>query len=227
MPAEGSNVSTEDPGTTRRSEPQFTIGEEIANSVTHGVGAVLSLAGLVALLAVGVLRGGAPRIASFAIYGATLVLLHLASTLYHALRPPKAKRVFRIFDHAAIYLVIAGTYTPFTVLAADKPMGWIVLGVIWALAITGVVLKSIFLGRLVIASTVAYALMGWAGLFMLGAIHRTLPWGAIAWLLGGGFAYTLGIIFFAWKRLPFAHMVWHLLVLIGVSCHFVSVLVYL
>jgi hemolysin III len=211
----------------RRGEPDFTIGEEIANSVTHGVGALLSLAGLVALLVIGVMRGGAARITSFAIYGTTLVLLHIASTLYHALRPPKAKRVFRIFDHAAIYLVIAGTYTPFAVLAVEKPLGWIVLGIIWAFAITGVVLKSLFLERFAILSTVAYALMGWAGVFMMVDLYRTSPLGAIAWLLGGGFAYTLGIIFYAWKRLPFAHMVWHLMVLVGVCCHFVAVLLYL
>jgi len=212
---------------SRPGEPQFSVGEEIANSITHGVGAVLSLAGLAALLVIGALRGGAARIASFSIYGTTLVLLHLASTLYHALVPPKAKRVFRILDHAAIYLVIAGTYTPFAVLGVSKPMGWIVLGSIWAVAITGVTLKSVFIGRFAVMSTAAYVLMGWAGVPMIRDLYRTLPSAAIAWLIGGGVAYTLGVVFYAWKRLPFAHMVWHLWVLAGACCHFVAVLTYL
>ena len=214
-------------GRSRPGEPQFTPGEEIANSITHGVGAVLSLAGLAALLVVGALRGGAARIASFSIYGTTLVLLHLASTLYHALVRPKAKRVFRILDHAAIYLVIAGTYTPFAVLSVDKPMGWIVLGSIWAVAIIGITLKSVFIGRFAIMSTAAYVLMGWAGVPMIRDLYRTLPLAAIALLIGGGVAYTLGVVFYAWKRLPFAHMVWHLWVLAGACCHFVAVLTYL
>jgi hemolysin III len=212
---------------SRRGEPRFTVGEEIANSVTHGVGAVLAIAGLALLLVIAVLRGGAARIASFSVYGTTLVLLHVASTLYHALTPPKAKRVFRVFDHAAIYLMIAGTYTPFAVLGLTKPIGWIVLGIIWGVAAGGVVLKSLFLGRFAILSTVIYAVMGWAGVVMIGELRQTLPLAGIAWLLGGGFAYSLGIIFYAAKRVPYGHMIWHLWVLAGAGCHFVAILRYL
>jgi len=208
-------------------EELYTIGEEIANSVTHGVGTLLSLAGLISLVVLGVVRGGAGRIAAFSVYGTTLVLLHIASTLYHALRPPRAKRVFRILDHAAIYLVIAGTYTPFCVLAVDKPTGWIVLGVIWAVASAGITLKSLLIGRFGIASTAGYAVIGWAGVFLIWKLYGAFPLATIGWLLGGGVCYSLGIVFYAWRRLRYSHMVWHLFVLGGAACHYVAVMLYL
>ncbi len=220
-------ANASDKPTRETDKPLYTVGEEIANSVTHGVGAVLSVAGLIALCVVATLRGDIAHIVTFSIYGTTLVLLHTASTLYHALTAPRAKRVFRILDHAAIYSVIAGTYTPFLVLAIRGTLGWILLGFIWALTIIGVVFKSLYVGRFGIISTITYVLMGWLAIFLIRSLLHTLPPAGVAWVLAGGLAYTLGVVFFAWKKLPYGHAMWHLFVLAGASCHYVAVLVFL
>ncbi len=192
--------------------PEYTKGEEIANAVTHGVATVLSVAGLTALIVLAVLGGSnAGQIASLVVYGTTLVLTHLASTLYHALTHRGAKAVFRVLDHASIYLLIAGTYTPFLVIRLWNPWGWTLLGVVWAMAIAGVLFKSLFLGRLRKASVVTYVAMGWA----------------LALLFAGGLIYTLGIVFYAWKKLPFNHAVWHLMVLGAGMCHYFAIFLYL
>lgn len=207
--------------------PEYTVGEEIANSVTHGVGTLLSLAGLVVLVVLSVLSGDPIRIASFTVYGISLVLLHLSSTLYHALTPVRVKRVFRVFDHATIFLLIAGSYTPFLLLGVGGRLGWIMFGIIWALAVNGVAFKAFFTGRFGVVSTIAYILMGWMAVFVFGPLVSHLPLAAVLWLAGGGISYTLGIIFYAWKKLPYAHMVWHLFVLTGAACHYVAVVAYL
>ncbi|MBN1858323.1 hemolysin III family protein [Candidatus Bipolaricaulota bacterium] len=221
---------TEAPGGEQRrgnASPQYTVGEEIANSVTHGVGTLLSMAGLVALVVLSVLSGEGIRIASLTIYGISLVLLHLSSTLYHALTPVGAKRVFRVFDHASIFLLIAGSYTPFLLLGVGGALGWIMFGIIWGVAINGVVFKAFCTGRFGVVSTIAYILMGWMAVFVFGPLVSNLPLTAVLWLVGGGASYTLGIVFYAWKKLPYAHMIWHLFVLTGAACHYVAVVAYL
>lgn len=211
-----------------RELPEYTTGEEIANAVTHGVATGLSVGGLAALAALGVVRGATGgQLASLVVYGTTLVLTHLASTLYHSLRPPRAKAVFRVLDHASIYLLIAGTYTPFLVIRLWNPWGWALLGVVWAMALAGVLFKSLFLGRLRKASVVTYIAMGWLVVVAARQVVAHVPLGALALLLAGGVVYTLGIVFYAWKKLPFNHAIWHLMVLAAGMCHYFAIFLYL
>lgn len=203
----------------------MTRGEEIANSITHGVGAVLGIAGLVALIIGAALRGNAWHIVTCSIYGATLVLLYVASTLYHALPEGRAKHVFMILDHSAIYLLIAGTYTPLTLVTLGGGWGWALFGFVWGLAALGIVFKSLFIGRLAILSTIVYILMGWCAMIAIRPLLQVMPWNAFLWLLAGGLAYTLGVIFFA-SKYRYAHTIWHLFVLAGSACHFVAVYKY-
>lgn len=203
-------------------------GEEIANAVTHGCGALMSAAGLAAMIVIAAGRGedrGA-AIAACAVYGSSLLLLYLASTLYHAVTNDRAKRVLRILDHAAIYLLIAGTYTPFTLLALRGPWGWTLFGVIWTMAGAGIVLKCFHTGRWQMVSTGVYVLMGWLGLVAIRPLLAALPWHAVLWLLAGGVFYTTGVPFFASRR-RYAHSVWHVFVLAGSFCHFITVCAYL
>lgn len=211
----------------RSTPPRTSLGEEIANSITHGVGALLSLAGTAFLLYEAVRRGGSIHIASFAIYGACLFLLHLSSTLYHALQAPRAKKVFWVFDHCSIYLLIAGTYTPFLLLSLWGMWGLTLLVTIWTLAITGIVFKSIFIGRFRKTSVALYLLMGWMIVLAAREAWLRVPHEAIIYVAAGGLSYTSGIIFYGWKRLPFHHAIWHLFVLGGSVCHFFAILLYL
>jgi len=201
-------------------------GEEIANSITHGLGLVLSVAGLVVLVVFAALRGTAWHIVSCAVYGATLVTLYAASTLYHGLRGPRVKRVLKILDHSAIYLLIAGTYTPFTLVTLRGAWGWSLFGVVWGLALLGILWKVWFVDRFAVVSTTVYLLMGWLAVVAAKPLLASLPPAAIAWILAGGLCYTAGVVFFAWKRLPYAHTVWHLFVVAGSVCHFLAVLLY-
>lgn len=196
-----------------------STGEEIANSVTHGIGAVLGVVGLVLLLMTAIARGSALHITAVAVFGSTLILLYLASTLYHALTPPRAKRVFQILDHSAIYLLIAGTYTPFTLITLRGAWGWSPFAVIWSLAVFGVVFKSIWIDRHAALSTAVYVLMGWCAIVAIRPLLRGLPWDGFLWLLAGGVSYTAGVIFYASQR-RYAHSVWHLFVLGGSACHY-------
>ncbi len=207
--------------------PEYTLGEEIANSATHGVGALLSLLGTTLLLYRAVRSGTTLHVVSFSIYGACLFLLHLSSTLYHALRPPRAKKVFRVFDHCSIYLLIAGTYTPFLLLSLWGSWGLTLLIAIWSLAIAGVVFKSLFIHRLKKASVVLYVLMGWMIVVAAREAWLRVPHAAIGYVAAGGLSYTAGVAFYAWKRLPYNHAIWHLFVLGGSICHYVAILVYL
>lgn len=201
-----------------------TPGEEIANSITHGVGAVLSVAGLVALVLAARHRS-AWQIVACAIYGASLVLLYLSSTLYHALANNRAKRVFKILDHATIYVLIAGTYTPFTLITLRGTWGWSLFGVVWGLCVCGVVCKSLWIDRLKLASTVVYLLMGWCAALAVRPLLAALSWTGFAWLLAGGLCYTAGVAFYANSR-RFAHFIWHLFVLAGSLCHYWAVFRY-
>ena len=208
--------------------PQFyTINEEIANSITHGIGTGLSVAGLTLLVVLATLYGDKWQIISFSIYGTTLIILYLASTLYHSFQHPPVKRVFRIIDHAAIYLVIAGTYTPFLLVKMRHIWGWTWLVIIWTLALLGVVYKTFFINRFEILAVVSYALMGWMGLIILQELLTTVAIGSMIWLGVGGAFYTIGIIFYAWDKIPYNHTIWHLFVLSGSACHYFAILLYI
>jgi len=197
---------------------------ELANSITHGLGAVLSVLALVLLVVLAALHGTARHVVGAAIFGATLVLLYTMSTLYHALRNPRAKRVFKILDHSAIYLLIAGTYTPFCLATLRGGWGWSLFGVVWGLAALGVAFKAVFTGRFELLSTAVYLAMGWMVMVAAVPLWRALPAPGMAWLMAGGACYTLGVAFYVWHRLKFHHAVWHLFVLGGSLCHVVAVL---
>jgi hemolysin III len=209
------------------SSREQTLGEEVANSVTHGVGLVASIAGLVVMLVAAVTRGDAWLITACAVYGATLVLLYLTSTLYHALAMTRARSVMRRLDHSAIYLLIAGTYTPFVLISLRGPWGWTLFGITWGLALFGITVKAVLGPRWPIISTTLYILMGWVVVVAIGPLMKSLPGGGVGWLFAGGACYTLGVVFFAWERMRYSHAIWHLFVLGGSVCHYVAVLGYI
>lgn len=201
-------------------------GEEIANSVSHGIGLLAALAAVPVLVLAAVQRGGAAGIVGASVFGATIVLMYLASTLYHALPWTRAKRVFRILDHGAIYLLIAGTYMPFTLGVLRGTWGWTLFGLVWGLAVAGVVFKAVGGVRHPKLSTCVYLAMGWLILIAARPVWlRVPPWG-LFWLFAGGIAYTAGVAFFAARRVRYSHFVWHLFVLAGTACHFIAVLWY-
>ena len=203
-----------------------TSGEQLANSITHGLGVMLSVAALSVLVTFAAVWGNAWHVVGFSVYGSTLVTLYLASTFYHAFRSARIKRVLRVVDHAGIYLVIAGTYTPFTLVSFRGPWGWSVFGIMWGLAAAGIILKVLFMGRGRILSVAVYVAMGWFIVIALKPALAAIPVGGVAWLVAGGAAYMGGVAFYAWKRLPYNHAVWHLFVLCGSVCHFFAVLFY-
>ncbi|TGK88321.1 hemolysin III family protein [Leptospira bourretii] len=207
---------------------EYSIGHEIANAVTHGIGGGLSIAGLSILLTMAVLYGDVWHIVSSAIYGATLILLYLASTLYHGIYHAATKRIFKVIDHASIYLLIAGTYTPFTLvsLREHSEWGWTLFLVVWILAFAGVLLLLLFPGKYSGARVVVYILMGWLAIFVVKDIRTAIGMGGISWLVAGGLSYTVGVIFYLWDSLPFNHAIWHLFVLSGSLCHFFAILFY-
>ena len=211
--------------TAGRHRPQ-SPGEEIANSVSHGVGLVAALVAF-PVLVVGGLQHGASAVVGAAVFGATMSLLYLTSTVYHALPENRAKRLFQILDHGAIYLLIAGTYTPFTLGPLRGPWGWTLFGMIWALALFGVVLKSMGGIRFHRLSTALYLAMGWLVVIAAKPLWLHVPGWGLFWLGAGGVAYTVGVGFYvASHRTRYAHFIWHLFVLTGTSCHFVAVLNY-
>jgi len=201
-----------------------TLYEEVANGVTHGIGTMLSIAGLTLLVALASMKGDAWRIVSFSVYGGSLVMLYLASTLYHSIQSPRLKRHFQKLDHASIFLLIAGTYTPFTLVNMRGPWGWVLFGLTWSVAAFGVAMKTLCIDRYKASSVVLYIAMGWIGLIALKPALSFIPLGGIGWMLAGGLLYTSGVVFYAWERLPFNHTVWHLFVLGGSVCHFFGVL---
>jgi len=202
---------------------RLAIYEELANTITHGIGVGLSIAGLVLLVVRAAMHGDAWQVVSFAIYGSSLIMLYLASTLYHGFRSEGLKRVFRLLDHSAIYLLIAGTYTPFVLVTLRGPWGWTLFGIIWGLAILGVTFKLIFGHKYEILSTIFYVAMGWVVIIAIKPLIAALPAGGLAWLVAGGLAYTGGVIFYAWEKLPFNHAIWHGFVLAGSLFHFFTV----
>jgi hemolysin III len=201
-------------------------GEEIANAIIHGIGAVAAIAGLAVLATVAATRGTAWHVVAGSIFGATLVLLYLASTLYHSIPMARTKAVLQVLDHSAIYLLIAGTYTPFALVSLRGPWGWSLLGVIWGCALVGILLRATFGARWRVARVVLYVVMGWAGVVAVRPMLAAVPAGGLALVVLGGLAYTSGIVFYGWRRLPYHHAVWHLFVLAGSTLHYLAVLLY-
>lgn len=202
------------------------LREDIANAVTHGAGLLLAIAAVPVLLVLAALRGTPLHVASFAVYGTSLVLVYATSTLYHAARKPHLKRLFRILDHAAIYLLIAGTYTPVTLISMNGPWGWTLLSLVWVLAVGGCIFKMFFVGQFQTFSTVLYLVMGWLIVIALGPLVESVPREALLWFVAGGLSYTVGVVFFVWERLPYNHAVWHLFVIGGSVCHYMAMLLY-
>ncbi|SQI35966.1 hemolysin [Leminorella richardii] len=206
----------------------YSVAEEIANSISHGVGFILGIVGLVLLLTQAVANeAGSLEITSYSLYGGSIILLFLASTLYHAIPNQTAKRRLKTFDHCAIYLLIAGTYTPFLLVGLNSPLARGLMVVIWSLALIGVIFKLAFTHRFKVISLVTYLGMGWLSLVVIYQMVVTLSAGAVSLLAAGGIIYTLGVIFYVNKRIPFNHAIWHGFVLGGSACHFFAVYLYI
>ncbi|MHB1024483.1 MAG: PAQR family membrane homeostasis protein TrhA [Desulfobacteria bacterium] len=199
-------------------------GEEIANSVSHAVGLLAAVAATPVLVLSAVRHGGAARIAGAGVFAAAMVLLYLTSTLYHALPRNRAKRVFQVLDHAAIFLMIAGTYTPFTLGVLRGTWGWTLFGLVWGLALAGIVLTAAGGVRYPKLTTSLYLGMGWLIIIAVKPLWLRMPSEGLLWLSGGGIAYTVGVAFYAVKRVRYFHFVWHLFVITGTACHFIAVL---
>jgi hemolysin III len=204
----------------------YSIREEKANAISHGVGVLLSIAALVLLIVQASLHGTVWHIVSFSIFGTALVILYTCSTLLHSVSHPRLKDVFELLDHSAIYLLIAGSYTPYLLVTLRGPLGWTYFGVIWGLALVGIVLKIFYVKRFVLVSTLCYILMGWLIVFAFKPLYLNLPLGGIVWLVVGGLFYTFGSIFYVWRRIPYHHAIWHVFVLAGSACHFFSIFGY-
>ena len=193
------------------------------NSITHLIGTIMAVAGTAVIVS---LAAGTRAVIAFTVYGTMMIAMYLSSTLYHSIRGP-SKEIFHVFDHCAIYLLIAGTYTPFTLLTLRGPVGWWLFATIWALAIAGILKDIFFRGRFKIASVVLYILMGWLVVVAFGPLRQSLPAAGIAWLAAGGIAYTAGIVFYALsKHVTYTHGMWHLCVMGGSVCHYIAVLRY-
>lgn len=203
-----------------------TFSEEMANSITHGIGAALSVVALISMVMYTASTGDTYRIVGAAVFGVTMVVLYLASTLYHSFHWTPAHQALRKFDHCAIYLLIAGTYTPFTLVSLKGVWGWSLFGVVWALAVTGVIFKLFFIHRFEIMSVVVYVAMGWLGALAFRPTLEALSGGGMMWLVAGGLCYTAGVVFYAWRQLPYHHTVWHLFVMGGTFCHYWAVQFY-
>ena len=203
-----------------------SLGEEIANSVSHGIGLLAALAAFPVLLTAALNRGDPAGIVGASVFAITMVLLYLASTLFHALPPNRAKRVFQILDHSAIYLLIAGTYTPFTLGVLRGDWGWTLFGLVWVLAVVGTVFKALGGVRYTTFSTWVYLAMGWLVLIAAEPVLTLVPKWGLFWLLAGGIAYTAGAVCFMAERIKYFHFLWHLFVVAGTACHFVAVLWY-
>jgi len=206
-------------------ESEYRLGDILANAITHGVGAVLAIAGAIYLVAASA-RGSVWLVVSCSVFAGTLVLVYLCSTLYHSLVRTRARHVLRVLDHSAIYLLIAGTYTPFTLISLRGPVGWTLFAVVWALAVAGVIFKSFAVGRFAVASALVYLFQGWFVVFAIRPLVHAIGWHGVLWLGAGGAAYTLGIVFFALDRRRYFHAAWHIFVLAGSVAHYFAILFY-
>jgi hemolysin III len=203
-----------------------TPGEEIANSVSHGIGFVAAVAISPCLIASAVDRGTVANVVGVSIFAATMMLMYLTSALYHALPSPRVKKVFRILDHNAIYLLIAGTYTPLVLGVLYGAWGWTLFGLVWGLAVAGIILKSVSGVRYHGLSIAIYVVMGWLALIAVKPLVEAMPAAGIAWLVAGGVSYTGGIWFYRHKEMPYSHLIWHLFVIAGTACHVVAIMGY-
>ncbi|HUW07377.1 MAG TPA: hemolysin III family protein [Williamwhitmania sp.] len=204
----------------------YSPAEENTNIISHAVGFALSILATVLLVVHAAKFGTAKHIVSFAVFGVSLMVLYAASTLYHSAKKTERRNRLKIFDHTAIYILIAGTYTPFTLVTLAGTTGWVIFGIAWGAALVGVVLKLFFTGRFSIASTVMYVLMGWVVVFAIKPLINALPAEGLFWLFAGGVAYTVGAILYSIKKIPFNHAIFHILVLVGSFCHFISIFYY-
>jgi len=204
----------------------FTRREEVANALTHGVGALLSVAALSLLIVFAALKGNATHVVSFTIYGASMLLLYTASTLVHSFPEGKAKKVFEVLDHSFIYVFIAGTYTPILFHIVKGALGWTLFGIVWGVAVAGVVFKSFFASKFLFTSTLLYIAMGWIIVFAWGPLVEGLAPGGLHLLVTGGVLYTAGTVFYVWRSFPYHHAVWHLFVLAGSILHFFAILLF-
>lgn len=206
--------------------PTYTLGEDLANAISHGIGACLSVAALVLCVVQAARHGTAAGVVGASIYGATLIVLYTMSTLYHAITNQSARKVFRVFDHVSIYLLIAGTYTPITLVTIRGAMGWVIFGVVWGMAILGIVLNSVSIEKFKKFSIVSYIMIGWAVVIGMRQVIENMPKNGLVFLVIGGVLYTVGIIFYALKKVKYMHSVWHLFVLAGSIMHFLCVYLY-
>jgi hemolysin III len=209
------------------SKNPYTPQEEALNTISHGIGVVLGLVWLIILVRRSVQFGDSLQIASFSIYGVSLILLYTASSLYHGLRNPRLKRFFKVMDHVNIYLLIAGSYTPFLLVGIQTQSSKVLFYVIWGLALAGILFKVLFIQRFQKASVGVYVLMGWLSVVMIKEMIANIPLGGLIWLGAGGVAYTVGVIFYSMKKVPYMHFIWHLFVLTGSICHYIGILTYL
>jgi hemolysin III len=221
----GADVVAETPR-GEKSNRDYTVGEEIANSVTYGIGIAFSIVALTLLVSSAVVYGDRWALAGGIVFGISLILLYTGSTLYHAIPFPKARHVFKIMDHSAIYLLIAGSYTPFTLVTMRANGGWWMFAVVWTLAAVGISTEAFWAYRPRWLSAAVYLFMGWLAVFMIGPMSASLARPGLWLLVAGGLCYTLGTVFYVFKRVPYFHMVWHLWVLGGSVCHFLAVLLY-
>lgn len=203
-----------------------SILEEKINAITHGIGTVFAVIALIVLIARAYIDGGMWQMVAAVVYGVSLVLLYLASTLYHSFSRRRAKEILKFFDHAAIYILIAGNYTPFTLIPLHGTLGWVMFGLIWGLALVGIIFKIYFVKRFRFFSTLCYLLMGWLAVVMVKPLLAVLPAAAIYWLVAGGVLYTVGTVFYLDKKIPYNHAVWHLFVIGGSVSHFITVFKY-
>lgn len=206
---------------------QYTVGEEIANAVTHGVAALLSIAGLAVLVAFAVLYSGSPKVvAAVSIFGASMVFLYTASTLYHSIPNPRAKKVLQYLDHSMIYVLIAGSYTPFCLITLQGYTGIALLCAVWLIAIAGISLQAVLLNKADWINCLLYLSMGWLAVFVIDPLVSTLDSTGLALLVAGGLAYTVGVVFYIFERIPFSHAIWHTFAFAGTTLQFFSVLFY-
>jgi len=205
---------------------RYSVAEEIVNSLSHGAGVLFGIIALLLLVLKSVQMEDRLRVVTFSVYGASVIALFLASTLYHAIPFPRAKSVLKVVDHCAIYLLIAGTYTPFLLLTLGDTAAAVLMVLIWGLAVAGIVFKLFYTGRFQAISLITYLAMGWLAIFASYELLANLPWNGIMLLLAGGIIYSLGTIFFALRRIPFNHAIWHLFVLGGCLCHFLAIYFY-
>ncbi len=204
----------------------YSMGEEVAHVITHGLGAVLSVIGLTVLVARASVYGNAWHVTAVSIFGATLVMMYSASALYHSIQFPRAKHVLRVIDHSLIYFLIAGTYTPFTLITLKGPWGWSLFGVTWGLAIFGVAFKIFLTGRFEKVSLAIYLAMGWCAITAIKPLLANLEPGGLMLMLAGGLTYSGGVAFYVWERLRYHHAIWHLFVLGGSVLHYFAILFY-